>query len=142
MVDAEFGRVGPCAYDMGLLLATLLLLYHRHRHARHVLPPHNGVKAELPEQQCPLESSPRSQASAEGGVGHQTPSRLADGPVGRGGRTRGGRTRGGRTRGGRTPGGRTRGAGEAPLDTGGSEAACGHQGNAQRVLAMCSAMSE
>jgi hypothetical protein len=32
MVDAEFARVGPCAYDMGLLLATMLLLYYHHKH--------------------------------------------------------------------------------------------------------------
>ncbi|KAK7475874.1 hypothetical protein BaRGS_00032924 [Batillaria attramentaria] len=32
MVDAEFVRLGPCAYDMGLLLATLVLVYHHHKH--------------------------------------------------------------------------------------------------------------
>ncbi|KAK7491287.1 hypothetical protein BaRGS_00017558 [Batillaria attramentaria] len=33
MVDAEFVRVGPCAFDMGLLLATLLMIQSRQRHA-------------------------------------------------------------------------------------------------------------
>lgn len=38
LVDAEFARVGPCAYDAGLLLATLLLAFYRllHDHDRRV----------------------------------------------------------------------------------------------------------
>ncbi|XP_070187946.1 methylthioribose kinase-like isoform X2 [Littorina saxatilis] len=32
IIDAEFTRVGPCAYDLGLLLATLLIVFHRYRH--------------------------------------------------------------------------------------------------------------
>ncbi|XP_070191715.1 methylthioribose kinase-like isoform X2 [Littorina saxatilis] len=43
MVDLEFARVGPCAYDMGLLLATFLLLYYHHKHVPHSLD--NEVKA-------------------------------------------------------------------------------------------------
>ncbi|XP_076458173.1 uncharacterized protein LOC143291908 isoform X2 [Babylonia areolata] len=35
LVDAEFCRVGPCAYDLGLLLATLLAVFHRYRHVQH-----------------------------------------------------------------------------------------------------------
>ena len=80
MVDAEFARVGPCAYDMGLLLATLLLLYHHHRHVHHENHPQGEVKAVPSEQKHMEESSPlekRCHSSAEAGVGQRRISQLS-----------------------------------------------------------------
>ena len=74
MVDAEFARVGPCAYDMGLLLATLLLLYHHHRHVHHEHRPQGEVKAVPSEQKHMEESSlleKQCHSSAEAGVGQR-----------------------------------------------------------------------
>ena len=34
IIDAEFTRVGPSAYDMGLLLATLLIVFHCYQHVQ------------------------------------------------------------------------------------------------------------
>ena len=47
MVDAEFARVGPCAYDMGLLLATLLLLYYHQFHVLHVQDLSHGTETDV-----------------------------------------------------------------------------------------------
>ena len=155
MVDAEFARDGPAAYDMGLLLATLLLLYHHQRHVQHVSPPQSEVKVALSEQKHIEESSPletRSHSSAEGGAGQQVVSQLFKGTEEESSRSRGVEERSGCSGGfkgeGRCSGGvvqecgHSGGVEEILPDGRSSEAGGSGPGKAQSVLSMCSAMRE
>ena len=69
MVDLEFSRVGPCAFDMGCLLATLLLLFYRQKHVTHVQQRHqrghDAAQGKLDSMgQCFVENSLCTQGSS------------------------------------------------------------------------------